>query len=287
MGSLIGDKVFKRLLATIEIARPHNMVATAGCVLSAFYLTGGSNTELILVSAIVTALVTGLGNLVNDFFDADIDGINKPRRPIPSGRLSRAYVFRLYAAGTALLTLFIVFFLPVPVMSLMLIWEVLLFYYAASAKRVALLGNLIVAGVCASAFVIGAMATGAYIDVLFPACVAFTLVLGRELVKGAEDVEGDMSVGARDTGDPFRRRARRALERHAPVAVRGRLAAPRSSSVYGRLYTVLALLLVVPGLLSAAYLVLKYPGKAMFNRASWILKFDMLVGIVVFGLGRV
>ncbi|MHC1575511.1 MAG: UbiA family prenyltransferase, partial [Candidatus Methanogasteraceae archaeon] len=34
-------------------------------------------------------LITGAGNAINDYFDADIDAINKPMRPIPSGRVSR------------------------------------------------------------------------------------------------------------------------------------------------------------------------------------------------------
>ena len=34
-------------------------------------------------------LITGAGNVINDFFDADIDTINRPKRRIPSGRINR------------------------------------------------------------------------------------------------------------------------------------------------------------------------------------------------------
>jgi geranylgeranylglycerol-phosphate geranylgeranyltransferase len=284
---LIEELVVKRIIATLEILRPHNMAAAAGCVVSAFYLTGGRDPLLIALPAIATALVTGLGNLVNDYFDAEIDAINKPRRPIPSGRLSRGYVFRVYTAGTALLTLFIVLCLPVPVMALMILWQVLLFYYAASAKRVPLAGNLLVAGVCASAFVVGGMVTGRYVDVVFPSSFAFAVVLGREFIKGAEDIEGDTVAGATTLAVRF------GVER---VALWGAmvlslcalaLPIPGLVKIYGRLYTLLVLFLVVPGLLSAAYLVLKRPNRVVFNRASWILKITMLVGIVVFAFGRV
>ncbi|NPE31768.1 UbiA family prenyltransferase, partial [Methanococcoides sp. SA1] len=40
-----------------------------------------------LVFAIVF-LVTGAGNGLNDYFDIDIDKVNKPSRPIPSGKIS-------------------------------------------------------------------------------------------------------------------------------------------------------------------------------------------------------
>jgi hypothetical protein len=55
---------------------------------------------------------------------------------------------------------------------------------------------------------------------------------------------------------------------------------------FGRTYGVLAELLMVPGILVAAYLVLRYPGRTTFNRASWILKIEMFVGLIVLGLGR-
>jgi geranylgeranylglycerol-phosphate geranylgeranyltransferase len=284
---LIEGIVFKRILATLEISRPHNMAAAAGCVVSAYYLTGGRGFGPVLLPALATALVTGLGNLVNDFFDAEIDAINKPRRPIPSGRLTRAYVFRVYTVGTALLTLFAVFYLPVPVMAVIIAWEILLFYYAFHAKRIPLTGNILVAAVCASAFVVGAMVTGAYKGVLFPAGFAFAIVFGRELIKGAEDVEGDTAAGATTLAVRFG--GERVALWSAMVLLLCAVALPLPGllRVYGRLYTLLVLFLIVPGLLAAAYLVLNRPNRQVFNRASWILKVTMLVGIVVFGLGRV
>jgi hypothetical protein len=45
-------------------------------------------------------------------------------------------------------------------------------------------------------------------------------------------------------------------------------------------------LVVVPGILAATYLVLRFPKRVMFNRAAWILKIEMFLGIVVIGLGR-
>ncbi|MCD4807218.1 MAG: UbiA family prenyltransferase, partial [Methanococcoides sp.] len=36
----------------------------------------------------VVFLVTGAGNGLNDYFDIEIDKVNKPSRPIPSGKIS-------------------------------------------------------------------------------------------------------------------------------------------------------------------------------------------------------
>jgi hypothetical protein len=60
---------------------------------------------------------------------------------------------------------------------------------------------------------------------------------------------------------------------------------PTLAGYFGRAYGVLAELLVVPGVLAAACVVLRSPGKKAFNRASWILKIEMFLGIIVMGFG--
>ena len=37
---------------------------------------------------LVVFFITGAGNAINDYFDLEIDRVNRPRRPIPSGRMS-------------------------------------------------------------------------------------------------------------------------------------------------------------------------------------------------------
>ena len=102
----------KRLIATIEIARPHNMLAAAVAVAGGYFLSGGRAFGEIATPLVFTALVTGFGNLINDFYDAEIDRVNKPRRPIPSGKLSPRFVFRAYVTGNALVTVGMLLLLP-------------------------------------------------------------------------------------------------------------------------------------------------------------------------------
>lgn len=277
----------RRLLAILEILRPHNMIAAGACVCSSYVLSGGRDASPAVWPAVFTALVTGLGNLINDFFDADIDRVNKPQRPIPSGKLTRGGVLRFYAAGTALITTLMIFALPPAVFALMVVWEALLFTYAIRVKRVALFGNILIGAVCASAFLVGAMVTGALGIAVIPALFAFVFVLGRELVKGAEDVEGDRLAGARTLA--VRCGAARAAQWGAMVLFVCAVAAPVPALVryFGTTYGILMEVLVVPGILCAAYFVLASPRKTVFGRVSWLLKIEMLVGIVVMGLGRV
>lgn len=262
------------------------MLAAGACVYSAYYLSGGREWAPVAWPVVFAALVAGWGNLINDYFDAEIDVVNKPRRPIPSGRLSRPYALGLYAAGTAAISGAMVLSLPGAILAMMLSWEALLFVYAAWGKRVAILGNVLIAAVCASAFTAGAMITGDYEAVVFPAAFAFVFVMGRELVKGAEDVAGDERAGARTLAVRWggERSARwGALLLFACVAA---APAPAVHGYFTREYGLLAEAAVVPGVLAAACHVLRDPRREVYHLASRILKLEMLAGIVVMGLGR-
>jgi geranylgeranylglycerol-phosphate geranylgeranyltransferase len=168
----------------------------------------------------------------------------------------------------------------------MVLWEILLFLYAIKAKRVALVGNILIGSVCASAFLAGAMITGAYGVIGFPLGFAFVFVMGRELIKGAEDVEGDTAAGASTLAVRFG--AKQAASWGAALLFLCAAAAPVPALVqyYGRTYGLLIELIVVPGILVATYLVLRFPKRVMFNRAAWILKIEMFLGMVIIGFGR-
>ena len=60
----------------------------------------------VLLGTIVVFLMAGAGNVINDVFDWKIDAVNKPDRPIPSGRITvgnaRIYAGILYAVSAVL-----------------------------------------------------------------------------------------------------------------------------------------------------------------------------------------
>ena len=273
----------KQLLATIEIARPHNMLAAAVAVASGYFLSGGRAIGEIATPLVFTALVTGFGTLINDCYDAEIDRVNKPRRPIPSGKLSPRFVLRAYVTGTALVTVGMLLLLDRPFLLLALLWQVLLFTYARTTKRMMVVGNLVVAAVAGSAFIGGAMATGEYRAVVFPTCFAFVYVIGREIVKGAEDVRGDRSAGV--TTLAGRVGVENAAWLASLILFVCVLAGPMPGLVryFGHLYLIMMEMVVVPIILIAAYLVLRFQN---FHTASRILKVGMFLGVIAMGLGR-
>ncbi len=148
---------------------------------------------------ITVFLVTGAGNAINDYFDADIDAVNRPDRPIPSGRIKKesAFAFSITLFGAGIITSYFIGHNLIPFF-IAIFNSILLFFYAFSLKRKVFVGNLSVAYLTGSTFLFGGAAYGregfGITTVLFLLSVLATLA--REIVKTIEDMEGDIKGGA-------------------------------------------------------------------------------------------
>jgi geranylgeranylglycerol-phosphate geranylgeranyltransferase len=277
--------MFKRLLVFIEISRPHNMMVAAFGAVAGYVVSGGRSVAEVWVAALFTALVTGAGNVINDLYDAEIDRVNKPQRPLPSGRMSRRQAAALYVTASALVTLGAFVFLPLRLTALMVTWEAALYVYARWGKRVFVVNNLMVASVASSAFVAGGLVTGNVAAVLLPIGIAFVFVVCRELVKGAEDVVGDRAARV-NTAAVVVGVGRTVLWASVLMLVlASAVPLPALTGYYGVFYLWVMELSVVPGLLAATYMILERPQKRTFGRVSMILKVAMFFGVVAMGVG--
>jgi len=148
--------------------------------------------------AITTAvLLTGFAMTVNDYYDREIDRINRPDRPIPSGAVSPKEAVRV-AAGLAGAGLTTALFTNEACFLVALLATGLAVAYSARIKRTGLPGNAVVAFNTALPFVYGSLATGQLAPLVCAlALTAFFATLGREVVKGVADIEGDRALGVR------------------------------------------------------------------------------------------
>ncbi len=147
--------------------------------------------------------ITGAGNTINDVFDAEIDKINKPHRPIPSGAIRKkdALYFSILLFVAGILT---ASFIRPPEAELPIalyiaaINSLILIEYARTLKRTPFFGNLAVGYLTGSTFLFGGAVFGIVglwsVGVLF--MLSMFATLGREIVKDIEDIEGDKTVGA-------------------------------------------------------------------------------------------
>lgn len=144
-------------------------------------------------------LVTGAGNAINDYCDVNIDRINKPSRPIPSGRVSvqAARNFSLILFATACSCAFLI---NKPCGQIALFNSILLIYYARTLKRTVFFGNLAVGYLTGSTFLFGGAVfydKGGISGVFVLFLLATLATLAREIVKDIEDMDGDSKDGAR------------------------------------------------------------------------------------------
>lgn len=150
----------------------------------------------ILAAALAASLITAGGNAVNDLFDIDIDKINRPSRPLASGRLSKDQV-RYFYVITTVAGLAISAFINDWTLMIAIAAAVLVFMYSYKFKRMIFVGNLVVALVTGLAFIYGGAAVNDLKDVYPAAIFAFLTNLIREIIKDAEDVKGDGKLGVR------------------------------------------------------------------------------------------
>lgn len=179
----------------LEIIRPGNAILAVIAVLLLAVISGVFTLN-VLIACIVVFMVTGFGNAINDYFDHKIDAVNKPERPIPSGRISLrragSYSWALALLGNILTILFLGFIPELVV----LVSTLLMFYYAHTLKKKLLIGNFVISFLTGLSFVFGGIVVGATIPSVYLGFYAFLTTMMREIVKDMEDIRGDEIEGA-------------------------------------------------------------------------------------------
>lgn len=172
-----------------------------------FFAAGASTSNLMLLAGgLAVFLISGAGIVLNDFFDVEMDKVNEPKRPIPSGKISpkQALVFSslLFVAGLALS-----YYVNIYCFALALLNTFLEIGYAAKLKQISLIGNLTDSWFVASSFLYGALITAdSALSISTPASAllvpliaitAFTANASREIFGDIQDLEGDKKAGAK------------------------------------------------------------------------------------------
>lgn len=271
---------FKKLFAIIKISRPSNVIITGLTIFAGVLIFGKGEAyviKLAFLSAVAGALIDAGGNIINDFFDVEIDKVNKPHRPIPSGLISRRFALILYFI-TTISGLILVAFLNKFSLVIALLSTAIIFLYSFKLKRIPLIGNLIVAFMTGLAFVFAGSVVKNFKDPIFPFIFAFMINLGREIIKDIEDVEGDLKVGIKTlpiiSGNK--------LSSLVSAVVLGTLIPitfiPYFAGIYNDLFAIL-IIVVDAGLIYVIFSLLKDTEKANLNRLSNLLKFEMLIGL--------
>ncbi len=182
-----------KLKAGIEIIRPMNCFFAGISALAAMYIESatfsaiGSTTGLFAFIAVV--LLCAAGNIFNDYFDIESDMVNKPGRPLPSGRIKPKEAMAL---GMVLAILGIIAAYKLNIYALLLAGANLAILYTYSRmKETTPFGNVVVAYLAGSVFLFGGIAVSSIDKVWILALLSALATLAREITKDIEDVKGD------------------------------------------------------------------------------------------------
>ncbi|ELZ98991.1 prenyltransferase [Haloferax mucosum ATCC BAA-1512] len=182
----------------VELTRPGNAVAAGVLTFTGAFVAGASlgDTLVVVAAVLATVFATGAGNVVNDYFDRDIDRVNRPDRPIPRGAVTPAGAkwFSVALFGGAIVSALI---LPLTAIAIAVVNLVALLAYTEFFKGLPGVGNVVVAALTGSTFLFGGAAIGNPLGALVLCLLAALATLTREIVKDVEDIAGDKKEGLR------------------------------------------------------------------------------------------
>lgn len=274
----------------IEILRPGNALMGAISIILVAIIDKTISIPIIL-AMIAVFFETAAGNVINDYFDYNIDLVNKPKRPIPSGRISlkngKNYAYFLFLAGTV--CGFLISYLTdnwIPFI-IVLIADVILYLYAYKLKTTPLIGNLAVGFMTGFGFVFGGFTINnpdIILTSIFLGFFAFVMTTAREIVKDIEDVEGDKKDGARTLPILIGKKTPAILATILIIVDCALCPLLYVYHIFGTLYLIIIAIAVILFIYSAI-LILKSQDEATAHKSSKLLKIGMLIAFLSFALG--
>jgi geranylgeranylglycerol-phosphate geranylgeranyltransferase len=227
--------------AMIQLIRPELPLAAGVCVVVGQAIAFGK-----LPQAFLVALGFSLGfflsssaMIFNDYFDLEVDRINAPSRPLPSGLLSQTEVI-VFGVVTALIGLAIALSIhPIAFVLSLIIW-ILGFLYNWKLKAAGFWGNLIVSTSVAMTFILGGISVGQAANPMpwIFGLIAFFFDLAEEIAGDAMDMVGDQKRGSKSIAILY-----------------GKAAALRVSSMFFGVVIVLTLVPLLLGETALGYLI--------------------------------
>lgn len=186
--------------AHLELARP------SVCLLSVLGLIVGlkfteipfGNLWVLPVLAVIA--ICASGNVINDYFDRIIDAVNKPKRPLPSGKIKPSECFWLYGALAAA-GLLAAFFVSQNFFLFAAFNVAVAYLYSYRFKRTPY-GNLIDSYLAVSVFIAPVFVFWGFWNLfaskaIYLVPIPFFANYGREILKSVEDIKGDKKAKAR------------------------------------------------------------------------------------------
>jgi geranylgeranylglycerol-phosphate geranylgeranyltransferase len=271
---------FKQLNAAFRLARPLNVVIAMLSVFVAILITHQPfGWRTVLLACLSTGLIMAAGNTINDYFDVEIDRINRPDRPLPAAQISKRSAYYLTIAEF-LLGNILAFSLSLSMGLVAAFCSLLIYVYSWRLKRIAFWGNFAVSLATAATFIYGALAVGHPVKGIIPGLFAFLFHFAREIIKDIADIPGDRQAGADTFPIRYGKAKSIVLVNAAFLLLLVTTIYPYATDIYGRAYMAIVAAGIWPVILYVTVMLKKATTPGQFNRLSNILKYDMIIGLI-------
>jgi geranylgeranylglycerol-phosphate geranylgeranyltransferase len=280
----------------LEITRPTNALMAAVAVLLMAIINFNYGIPIIL-GFITVLFATSGGNVINDFFDYKIDKINKPQRPIPSGRISlknaKNYSILLFLISILLSGLISYLVKDLTPLILVFCCCLLMYFYARNLKAMPLFGNIAVSLLTALCFIFGgdilAFSTHSFLILQTGFALgffAFFMTLAREITKDMEDIEGDKIESAETLPIVWGNRNSSILS--SILIIITALVSPLLFylNIFNVYYLVVMIIPIIL-FLYCAVIILKNQEPVTCGKVSKYLKIGMLISFLAFIIGSI
>jgi len=239
-----------------------------------------------MLTFITAFTLTGASMETNDYFDREIDKVNDPTRPIPSGEISPGGAL-IYAAILSVIGLFSAVLIGTRCLIIALIALAVAIAYNSYCKRYGIIGNLMVSFCVVVPFIYGGLALGslkAYL-ILFISMVFLTNT-GREVMKGIADIEGDKKHGVVTIAVRYGPKSAAILTLILFLLAVALSALPPLFKLTSWPYIPLVLITDI-GLIFSAISVIRKSNKEIAIREKKRVLIWMLIGLIAFMLGSI
>ncbi|MBK9097656.1 MAG: geranylgeranylglycerol-phosphate geranylgeranyltransferase [bacterium] len=276
----------EKLTAIIKLIRPINFLITFISVIVAavICLPDKSLGINIFIAAFAASLVMASGNIINDIFDIEIDKINRPERPLPSGKISSRITIVLYFIFL-LLSLIFTWLINLPAFLIVAVTNLMLYLYSKIFKRILLVGNIVVALLTGLVFIFGGVVVGNPSVAIIPALFAFLINLIREIVKDMEDVEGDRKADVITFPTKLGLQNSKVLILVITILLVLFTLYPFLTQMYNIEYFIVVMLIVNPILVYSMKLLFENETPGSLNKISNLLKLNMVFGLIAIYFG--
>lgn len=276
--------MLNELKGLFKISRPLTTLTGGLAVLLGGYVAGTGAWGKVILAIFATWFISAAANAWNDYRDIEIDKINQPNRPLPSGLVSprSALVFSLVMTAVSII---LAAFINTTAFVIALASAGMLYLYSWRLKSTVLMGNAIIAIISAMSAIFGGIAAGNPRPSFWLAAIIASAIMGREVLKTLADYEGDLRQRCRTVATVWGRRSARVVFYILASGTLVVMMIPYILDVYRPVYALIVALGVYPVLLFVLLRVTPQRTGPQLEKLSQLMKYDFMVWFVAVLLG--